>query len=67
VVAREPLTPRARVKDNQFAVLTADPVLLASLGRPRVIHELSSLAWASVRKCTLTPERVRNYPPLPAL
>ena len=26
VVAPEPLTPRARVRDNQFAVLTADPV-----------------------------------------
>src|SRR2546427_988249 len=48
MVAPEPLTPRARVRDNQFAVLTADPVLLASLGGPRVVHELSSLAWASV-------------------
>jgi hypothetical protein len=47
-VAIEPLTPRARVRDNQFAVLTADPVLLASLGGTRVVHELSSLAWASV-------------------
>src|SRR5437773_8206923 len=35
VVAPEPLTPCARVRDNQFAVLTADPVLLASLGGPR--------------------------------
>ena len=41
VVADEPLTPRARVRDNQFAVLTADPVLLASLGGARVVHELS--------------------------
>ena len=48
MVAPEPLTPRARVRDNQFTVLTADPVLLASLGGPRVVHELSSLAWASV-------------------
>jgi hypothetical protein len=31
VVAPEPLTPRPRVRDNQFAVLTADPVLLAAL------------------------------------
>jgi len=48
VVAPEPLTPRVRIRDNQFAVLTADPVLLASLGGPRVVHELSSLACARV-------------------
>jgi len=50
VVAPEPLTPRVRVRDNQFAVLTADPVLLASLGEPRVIHELGSLACAGMRE-----------------
>src|SRR6266511_1966144 len=31
VVAREPFTPRVRVRDHQFATLTADPVLLASV------------------------------------
>ena len=51
MAAPEPLTPRARVRDNQFAVLTADPVLLASLGGPTVVHEVSSLACASVREC----------------
>jgi len=34
MVAPEPVTPRARVRDNQVAVLTADPVLLASPGGP---------------------------------
>src|SRR5581483_11619492 len=37
VVAPEPLTPRADVSDNQFAVITADPVLLASLGGPELL------------------------------
>jgi len=31
VVAREPFTPSVRVRDHQFATLTADPVLLASV------------------------------------
>jgi hypothetical protein len=49
--------PRARVRDNQFAVLTADPVVLASLIAPRVACELSSVACASVRECCLSRGR----------
>jgi glutaredoxin len=51
VVAAEPLAPRERIRDNQFAVLAADSVLLAPPG-PRTALPYGRLVAVKLHRCS---------------